>query len=306
MPPGWLPVQFRREGGEILLEWLFFGPGGLDDPFFERSTLRALEHPESRRRHLLTTRDTLAALDAAPPPDGLIFHMSRCGSTLVGRMLAAAERTTVISEAPLLDLAASLVRDRHEPDAMLGRIARALLRFRDPAQGGRGVIKLDAWHTLALPLFRRVFPDTPFVFLFRDPLEVLVSHQRRPGLHMVPGVLPAETTAVDPRSVAAEDYPAAVLGRIGRAALAHADDVGTIFVDYADLPEACLTRIAPHFGIRPDAAMRAVAGFDAKTPERRFVTDSAAKRAEAGAGIRASVDGELMDIHAALQRAAAS
>jgi hypothetical protein len=37
-------------------------------------------------------------------------------------------------------------------------------------------LKLDCWHMRDLPLFRRAFPNTPWVFLYRDPVEVLVSH----------------------------------------------------------------------------------------------------------------------------------
>src|SRR5438874_313448 len=36
-------------------------------------------------------------------PSGLIFHMSRCGSTLVSQMLAALPANIVVSEAPPID-----------------------------------------------------------------------------------------------------------------------------------------------------------------------------------------------------------
>ena len=37
------------------------------------------------------------------PPSGFIFHMSRCGSTLAARMLAASPRNIVLSEADPID-----------------------------------------------------------------------------------------------------------------------------------------------------------------------------------------------------------
>ena len=53
------------------------------------------------------------------------------------------------------------------------------------------MIKLDAWNIGELPLLRECFPDTPWLFLYRDPLEIAVSHLRRPGMHMVPGMIGA-------------------------------------------------------------------------------------------------------------------
>ena len=36
-------------------------------------------------------------------------------------------------------------------------------------------IKFDAWKVLDLPLIRRAFPAVPWIFLYRDPVEVLTS-----------------------------------------------------------------------------------------------------------------------------------
>jgi len=47
-------------------------------------------------------------------------------------------------------------------------------------------VKLDSWHTIALPLFRRAFPAVPWVFLYATPVEVMVSQLRMPGLQMLP------------------------------------------------------------------------------------------------------------------------
>ncbi len=84
------------------------------------------------------------------------------------------------------------------------------------------VVKLDCWHTLALPLFRRAFPDVPWVFLYRDPVEVLVSQMRQRGMQMVPQYLPPGFYGIaDTDATMDEDYCARVLGVICRAALDH-------------------------------------------------------------------------------------
>jgi hypothetical protein len=279
-PEGWLPVELGLEGKEIVVTWLWFGQHGRGEPFFEKTSEQVARLPINS---LLRCATPLAALDRwndAAAPSGFVLHMSRCGSTLVARMLAASGENVVVSEAPVLDTAIWLASRGVIPEAVVPKLAAALVRHRE-ATGAYSAIKLDAWHTLALPLLRRVFPKAPFVFLYRDPLEVLVSHARRPGLHVLPGVLAIEGLGLaEATSVPPEEYPAFVLDRICRAALAQRSDPGLLFVDYRELPEALETRIAPHFGIAPDSAMREAAQFDAKEPLRVFVGDAAAKQSE--------------------------
>jgi hypothetical protein len=63
------------------------------------------------------------------------------------------------------------------------------------AGGARGpkqmryLIKLDSWHIRDLAFFRTVLPDVPWIFVYRDPLEVLVSQLRSPGLQGAPGAM---------------------------------------------------------------------------------------------------------------------
>jgi hypothetical protein len=149
------------------------------------------------------------------------------------------------------------------------------------------VVKLDCWSTIDLGLFERAFPTTPWVFVYREPEEVLASHLRRPGPQVLPGVLPPQLVGVDAGSLAEitlEEYAGRVLKRIGDAALEHASSPCALLVEYADLPAAVVNHIAPHFGIEFDeAALAAVAVAstrDAKNPVLPFEPDSAAKRRE--------------------------
>ena len=104
--------------------------------------------------------------------------MSRCGSTLVSQMLATPAANLVVSEAEPID---AVVRARQaRPDLSEDEHALWLTwiigALGQPRGGERHYfIKLDSWHTLALPLFRRAFPDVPWIFLYRDPVEVIVS-----------------------------------------------------------------------------------------------------------------------------------
>ena len=67
---------------------------------------------------------------------------------------------------------------------------------------------------------RHAFPDTPCVFLYRDPVEVIVSHLGHRGDHMVPGTLPEDIIGISTDEIrpTAEQYlahrpPSSVRGR---------------------------------------------------------------------------------------------
>ena len=76
----WLPVQVVDLGGQVFVDWLYFGARPLREPFFEDSVRRALRAPFNRAfRFRLALADFLAGAAAAQSlkPSGLIFHMSR-------------------------------------------------------------------------------------------------------------------------------------------------------------------------------------------------------------------------------------
>lgn len=212
-------------------------------------------------------------------PAGLIFHMSRCGSTLVSRMLGASPRAVSVSEPPAVD---GILQSRDS----------AVERLRDWTRpfGGPLFVKLDSWHIHSLPTLREAFPSTPWVFLYRDPLEVVVSHLRRPGMQAVPGAMdPAilGLTLQDVIGLCRTEWCIRVLEGFLEAALRHRADPRGLLVNYRELPKAVFTRIAPHFGFEPTpedrSLMSATAEQDAKNPDRRFEPDAESKRREGAA-----------------------
>lgn len=318
-PRGWLPIRAVETDAALAFDWAWFGARALDAPFYEEMIGRFAPRPFNRmfrvRTDLATLVDTRDAA-AGPAPAGFIHHMSRCGSTLVAQMLGADPRHVVLCEPAPLDavvrwalrsgaLRSGGPRSGAPPDdqvAALRAIVAALGRDRS-GRTRRVVFKLDSWHAVALPLFRAAFPATPWVFLYRDPVEILVSQRRQRGIHTVPGLLPASIVDIaGGADMAADRYTACVLTRIGEAVLdqsppdqpppRHGPSARGLLVNYAEMPDAIIDRIAPHFGFVPDtaqrAAMRQVATRDAKAPERRFTSDTAAKRRDAGPEIEAA------------------
>ncbi|MBL8649781.1 MAG: hypothetical protein JNL35_05185 [Sphingopyxis sp.] len=290
-PRQWLPVELKDFQGTIVVEWLHFAGLPLTDPFFDDTWRKVQILPFNR---LMRCATPLAAIDAfadAPAPDGLVFHMSRCGSTLAGQMLGADPGHIVAAEPPVVDTVIQLVGMGHLPPSTIHAMAAAVMRDR-LGQARHRFIKVDAWHALVLPLLRGVWPDTPWTFLYRDPVEVLVSQQRRPGMHCRPGVLPLQAYGVDPaEGAAADDYAAWILGRICTGALAGIDDA-CLLVNYDQLPAALTDAILPHFGVAPGAAalerIAAAGQRYSKAPDRAFTGDSDAKQRAASPELRAA------------------
>jgi hypothetical protein len=297
---GWLPAHLGL-APEPYMDWAHFAGAPLAEPFFEESLGAAQARPfNGLFRHRTPLADFVAsAAGCERAPDGLIFHMSRCGSTLVSQMLAASAANTVLSEARPLD-DALLAEAMGFGDGALAATVSAVGRRRSPGDR-RLFVKAQCWHALAWPLYRRAFPATPWVFLYRDPLAVMVSQLRERGVETTPGLLPLQLPGLDPAAMASDEYCAALLGRVCAAAAAAFGQGGGLLVGYDELPDALWTRILPHFGVTLDdgerEAMARAAGRDAKAPQRRFAPDAEAKRSAATERLAELVDRHMAEPH---------
>jgi hypothetical protein len=291
---GWAPIRVHEREVPVV-EWCWLDGIGYDEPFFVQTVERAFRTPFSLLFRRETPIDELAALPPGLAPNGFIFHGSRCGSTLVSRMLAAAPTTLVLSEPLAVDQVLRANAPDHKRMRWLQAIVAALGRPRLGEERSY-VVKFDAWNACSLGIVRRAFPDVPWVFLFREPLHVLVSQLRQRGAHMVPGALDPRLFGLDQEAVTRmppEEYCARVLASIYRAALEHRDE-GALFVDYGELPGAVFERILGAFGLDPDEAERTrmleLAGLDAKNPNLLYSPDSEAKEREATPALREAAD----------------
>jgi hypothetical protein len=294
---GWLPMSVVWEGAQPVVEWCHFGERRFTEPFFRSTVGRCMRHPFNL---LFVRRTPIATLmdwqEASPglPPRGFIFHMSRCGSTLVSQMMAALPQNVMISEPPAIDAILN-AKFRGASDGQ--RIAWLRGMFSALGQAWQGnernlFVKFDACHALHLPLIRRAFPDVPWIFLCREPVEVLVSHMNSRASYLVPGMTDLRLPGLDlvaAMQMPPEVYCARVLGQICTAAL-EALRTGGRVIDYTQLPDVVCSSLAEYFGIAATPSdldrMRAAAQFDAKSPTMFFAPDAAKKKNTATDRIR--------------------
>lgn len=306
MRQGWQPfaLEFGPHGVELV--W-GCGLGRADQVFHELTALELRVLPLNRYFSVRTPLSAafIATLVAeALPVAGLVYHMSRCGSTLVAEALKAWPGMRVLSEPALFDGAVTLARSGHDPDWLVLRGVIAALSQPDGAD--RAVcFKLDAWHTLALVEIRRIV-HAPWLFVYRDPVEVMVSHARAPGRHVVPGLLPGmalETAGDGSKEHTTADHAARVIGAICAAIIPHAS--AAQLLNYAEIPGALATRLPAALGLNPDALdttrLAALLTRHAKQPHEAFVDDRAAKQAQATATLRATAARWITPHYAAIE-----
>lgn len=286
---GWIPARITWQDGQPLVEWRWLGERCFTEPFFSETLNRARRNPFTLLFRHQTTMDTLrqrAEIRPGIPLSGLIFHVSRCGSTLVSQALSALPENVVISEAPPLD---ALLRGgpRVDPEQRAQWVRWLIEALGQPRSGHetRFFVKLDCWHIPYLPLLQKAIPEVPWIFLYRDPIQVLASHEAMPALWHVPGILDPGLIGEDLAAVRQLDrmeYCARVLGKVCEAALRFRTDRCGRFVNYTELPDALWTTVAAHFGMSLSPAeaglMREKARFHAKVPEILFENDNEAKR----------------------------
>ncbi len=317
---GWIPIGVRWNFTEPLIDWCYAGEERFTEPFFDNSIERLLARPYNLAFRRLTRIDALRQCAEANPSArvaGIIFHMSRCGSTFASRALAVSEKNVVLSEASPLDwmIRASVRRPeitRSEQVDWVRWMVMALGQKRwDLAENL--FIKLDAWHTLYFDIIREAFPDVPWLFLFRDPVEVLVSIDRQAGSAMIPGSLEHITGNLTlGRMLACEqgEYPSLVLREICLGAIKNSDDAHGLFVDYARMPEFVWNEMQTHFGLSPGdadtARMKAASRFNAKSPAVEFSGDKVEKQAEASPKIREFAKRHLSDIYLKMKEISSS
>lgn len=205
-------------------------------------------------------------------PSAFVFHVSRCGSTLLTQLLSTLPQCIVMSEPPIIDAA---LRSGAQPDPHLLRqmiLALGQRRFGE----SHFVIKLDSWHLPHLPLLRSLFPDTPCWFLYREPQAVLASHQRQRGPQMVPGlILPPQLGNAARAAGDLDGYCLQVLAWLFKLALEHAGHLHLL--NYSQLPGAVWQALLPQLGVQPTAvevgAMQQRSGFHAKDRASAFHGD---------------------------------
>jgi hypothetical protein len=264
--------------------------------------------------------DTLA-------PTGFVFHVSKCGSTLMAKALAQAPSHIVVSEGtPLHENLWRHLTDGWRRPTVLGKAELSLLRNLILALGRRRLpeqrhyfVKFRSWTVTFLAAIQQAFPQTPCLFLYRDPAEVLVSSLNKPTTgqtRLKESGAASYITGLSPESLLAMsdlEYFTSLYEQHLRAGLLQAQEGRMAYLNYAQLtPENLPSILREAFAFVPDAddlpAMQAQFGRYAKDDSNAagFTPDSSEKQKLITPDIRKAADARLMPWHRQLEASQAN
>jgi hypothetical protein len=315
---GWMPIRVFWRGPEAWIDWGYFGRERLTDPFFRESAMAALRKPFNQAFRRETPISALRQWRQESPglaPTAFLLHASRCGSTLVSQMLAALETHVVMSEPPMVDaiLRANRTNPALDDDTLADWLRGMISALAQPRNGERAFfLKTDSWSILERAVMRKAFPDTPWIYLYRDPLEIAVSQIRERGAYMIPGVpgpglelFNAESVRMPPA-----EYITRYLGKLMDAAAKACEDGEAVPMHYSELPAAVWTTFRELLGVADDDRTREImqqaARWDAKHPQFEFEADAERKQRAASEELRRLNEQWTAPAYARLERVRAA
>jgi len=179
----WQPSAYQAK--QKTIRWI---------PAFTKPSLPFLEEDIALSRQSLLAQfiqpysdvaELLAQREKLPPiqPALLIFHWSRCGSTLLSGSFMLQPECKVLSESMLIS---DLLADPYwqpQQENMLDLAVRLQGRFRHAEE--KLIIKCNAWDLQHWRVWLKTFPSAQVVCLIRQPEAILASHEKQSGKHMV-------------------------------------------------------------------------------------------------------------------------
>jgi len=279
----WLPYRYQPK--HHLVDWLI-PDGHATEPFQDEYISRCRQRlfnqiiqPGSSLAFAQRQANHLPEVQ----PSGFIFHLSRCGSTLISGCLSELDSTCVFSESPLLT--ELLLDNQLSPEAQQTSL-RAFINLQAAAfpNHPQMIIKWNAWDIFRWDLIRALFPQVPVIFLVRNPVEILASHQRVAGRHMagdpsLVGINPVFSCREKSLLVWRSSVLEALLDKMNKFSC----DPLVLRMDYSDLDANQIRKVSRHFGLFfDDKSFQGITRrlqFHSKTPGVAFSNDSQDKQA---------------------------
>jgi len=302
---GWMPVDAVVVNGRPGLAWMDMTGVSLAEPFFQQTVDKVkAEHPE--RAEVFTEFETLIQLEKqfdTIAPSGFIFHSSRCGSTLLANACRAIDGAIVLSEPPAVDkLVIRFITDTEQQatkEMLYSIFVRAAVRALGQKRRGDErhlFVKFGCCSVSQIERIRRIWPNVPWVFLYRDPVETIVSNMQNPPpwLQDDDHRVLASITGTSADAVAGmtkEELCARAIGSFFSVAERVAND-RALLLNYNQLSLAEIANVLEFFGVKPAAAeMNNIARQTEKyskaaSGERAFVGDAEAKQLAASDLVR--------------------
>lgn len=308
--PVWYPTHVNLKHPESAVRWVDLSGLVFDDPFFHHTVKRAAGR-ESVVLPLGTTPPGAAQPSMAP--SAFIFHVSRCGSTLLCNIFRALNDAHVVAEPqPVTSLLTPYIDDvwpyaaddwEQKRDHLLVQMMQRLGQPPKPPVGSasRYIVKFTSYSATRMAVIRALWPQVPIVFLVREPEEVMASNMDRSPVWMKLFQNSRQARNVfgwaeDVRPASREDFAARAFGQLCQSATLHKGQPSLV-MDYRELVSGGWNRIFEFLGfdalddnekLRIEEATK-IYSKDA-SGELRFASDDKAKPDRVTPEIREAAD----------------
>lgn len=214
----WIPYKLLEQGDETVCEWLYTGDEQFKEGFFDSTLRKCRWLPQNAGLQKNTTSlykiTEWASQISVQEPSVFVFHVSRCGSTIVSQAFANYNNSIVLSEVPFFDdVLQAGVKKGNSYNGLLKDVVKL---YSQPKTTGHSpvFIKTDSWHIMLHSQLRQLYPNVPFILLYRNPAEVVRSLGKTPGRQCIPQFISPSFFGITGEVITAEDfynYPAKVI-----------------------------------------------------------------------------------------------
>lgn len=280
-----IPFKLDTNGETPLCHWVIVDDDKTDAPFFDEAISFSRHRPENSKRVKCVSdvdilREWSGGIDSIAPT-AIIFHVSRCGSTLASQLLGLSEENISLSEVPFLDQLLRWTYDNNKIDYSGYDNALSFYAVKTNAAQKRLFIKADSWHMFFYDQLRALYPSTPFILLYRHPAEVIRSQQKLRGMQAIPALIDPKLFGFEEavRELPLDHYMAKLLEKYYSQfiQIAGSDPLATL-INYEQGATAMIDTIASVINMPIDAEYRKKinerCGYHAKYPEQAFAEEA--------------------------------
>jgi hypothetical protein len=181
----WYPVGISYPFGHPMVKLAAYPESIFKAPFLTfgiRDYEKEFGKPQIKIMHIDEYKTYLQE-QVIVPPTGFIFHPSKSGSTLVGQMLAELDNCRVVSEPsiPNIFYQESMINRNQRFDKEELKLLILGLFIKDEQLIQHTFIKFSSWMIDLLPIIQEIFPNTPWLYVYRNPIEIMVSAINKPS-----------------------------------------------------------------------------------------------------------------------------
>lgn len=172
-----LIIDIRNDDQGVVIDWISRSDWRFLAPSFQQ-TIESVKTKEALTCSTLEEFFSCSQSDKTFKPDGFIFHASRCGSTVLTQMLSCDPNNLVLSEPDFLGKIFSLPGIKFTQKISIFR--KVIDSFLKGMTGSETRLYIKFCMCNWLPLIRLIYPETPWIYVYRDPLEILKSNLNEP------------------------------------------------------------------------------------------------------------------------------